>query len=349
MGTVGDVAREMWKPLIRASISQAQSTIHQNYMAMKVFVCWSGEPSRSIAEALHKWIPDVLPDVLPFMSEHNIDAGVRWGQKLTEELHNTDFGICCLTNSNLNAPWILFESGAISKSVEKGRVCTFLWGVHSADVQGPLSQFQHQSVDAGGTKKLLESLNSCLDSPRDSGRLDKAFEKWWPDLESCLSRIPESVEEARPHRDAESMMFEVLEIVRSMYRDRDTLVSAMIQQLGHDPELHRALSGDMEKVYYIGCPAIPDGFYQRLLTGTEKHMPRMMAGFKKHDLQVFGEVPKDVPDHFAAYFEYAGRLHDGLVYVFRGWTQKGIKFPGSSTPEWTQAATESIETHPGQP
>jgi hypothetical protein len=36
---------------------------------MKVFISWSGEPSRTIASALNDWLEGVLPQVEPWMSD----------------------------------------------------------------------------------------------------------------------------------------------------------------------------------------------------------------------------------------------------------------------------------------
>jgi hypothetical protein len=52
----------------------------------------------------------------------------------------------------LIAPWIHFEAGAIARAVmveKEGRLWTYLLDVKHADVQGPLSQFQHTLATIG--------------------------------------------------------------------------------------------------------------------------------------------------------------------------------------------------------
>jgi hypothetical protein len=53
------------------------------------------------------------------MSAEDIDAGTRWGSEVTNELAETRCGIICLTQENQKAPWVLFEAGALSKTLEK--------------------------------------------------------------------------------------------------------------------------------------------------------------------------------------------------------------------------------------
>src|SRR5688572_18638179 len=110
---------------------------------MKVFISWSGERSKAVAVALREWLPDVIQSVHPWLSSEDIDAGLRWNDEVTRELSQTRFGIICLTAENQTAPWILFEAGALAKTIEKTHVVPYLIGLEPTDVQrGPLAQFQ---------------------------------------------------------------------------------------------------------------------------------------------------------------------------------------------------------------
>ena len=84
---------------------------------MKVFISWSGEKSHKIANILREWMPCVIQSIKPYVSSKDIDKGARWSTDIAKELEDSYFGIICVTKSNINAPWINFEAGALSKAV----------------------------------------------------------------------------------------------------------------------------------------------------------------------------------------------------------------------------------------
>src|SRR5262249_18500658 len=93
--------------------------------AMKVFLSWSGERSRAVAELLSAFLPRVLQAVDPFMSAHDIEPGASWVAALDAHLDAHTFGVLCLTPENLAAPWILFEAGALGKTGGESRVVPY--------------------------------------------------------------------------------------------------------------------------------------------------------------------------------------------------------------------------------
>src|SRR4051812_45766873 len=117
---------------------------------MRVFISWSGDRSRALALQLHDWLKAVVQLSDPWMSERDIDAGQRWNEEVSLRLRDTHFGIICLTPNNLNAPWLLFESGALAKALDSARVVPILLGLKKADLTFPLAQFQAQSADREG-------------------------------------------------------------------------------------------------------------------------------------------------------------------------------------------------------
>lgn len=109
---------------------------------MDVFISWSGERSRAAAEALRGWLPMIINALKPWLSSADIDKGTRWSTDVATRLEAAKVGILCLTPNNLHSDWILFEAGALSKTLENTFVCPFLIGLEPTDLEQPLAQFQ---------------------------------------------------------------------------------------------------------------------------------------------------------------------------------------------------------------
>lgn len=199
---------------------------------MKVFISWSGDRSKTVALALREWLPDVIQDVKPWVSASDIDAGARWSADIARQLSETKFGIICLTAENQLKPWILFEAGALAKTLDGTFLCPYLIGLESAEVlPGPLTQLQAKRSDREGTWALVQTLNKARPGELiDDQRLERIFDRTWPTLEETLKNLP-SVQVPELHRrSAEEMMVEALDIVRGLDR-RFSLLSRNVAHL----------------------------------------------------------------------------------------------------------------------
>jgi hypothetical protein len=63
---------------------------------MRVFVSWSGELSRRVAETLRQYLPLMIQGADAFISKHDLESGTRWSLELAKELEESSFGILCL-------------------------------------------------------------------------------------------------------------------------------------------------------------------------------------------------------------------------------------------------------------
>src|SRR6266478_2391290 len=152
--------------------------IGQEEEHMKIFISWSGDRSKAVAQALRQWLPDVIQSVQPWMSAEDIDAGARWGNEVTSELLETRFGIICLTKDNQTAPWILFEAGALSKTVQNTYVIPCLIDLEPSDIlRGPLTQFQANRANKTETLDLVRTVNRALDNVLTDEQLQRGFER----------------------------------------------------------------------------------------------------------------------------------------------------------------------------
>ncbi|CAL2101675.1 protein of unknown function [Tenacibaculum sp. 190130A14a] len=158
---------------------------------MKIFISWSGELSKKIAEELQEWIPQVINNVEPYVTSKSIKKGDRWLSEIYKELEESNFGLVCLTKDNLKSPWIMFEAGAISKNLQDSRVsCLLFDGLNQHEVEKPLSFFQNTQFSKEEYQKLMFSINDSLGEKGLTEKvLNKSFEKWWPDLESKVTTI----------------------------------------------------------------------------------------------------------------------------------------------------------------
>ena len=87
----------------------------KNTVAMKVFVSWSGDWSERVARELARCL-EIVVRVKPWFSSDAIRSGSTWYNDIARGLRETKFGIVCLTPDNLEAPWLLFEAGALAKT-----------------------------------------------------------------------------------------------------------------------------------------------------------------------------------------------------------------------------------------
>lgn len=161
---------------------------------MRIFLSWSKDRSRYLASAFKQWIPSVLQYTDVYMSEKDISLGERWSSNISENLSDHDFGLVFITPENINSPWINFEAGALSKNSSS----TLIPIIYKSDIMilndGPLKQFQSQKdINKECILELIKTINSnaSKEIKINEDLLVHTFDKWWPDLEDTISRVPE--------------------------------------------------------------------------------------------------------------------------------------------------------------
>jgi hypothetical protein len=191
---------------------------------MKVFISWSGERSKALSQALREWLPLVLHFVEPWLSQSDIEAGERWILEVSKELESSNFGIICVSKENIASPWILFEAGALAKSMSEGRVIPLLLDIDFKDIAGPLAQFQAKKVDKVGLNELVVSINNLGQGAVPESRLSQLFELSWPQLDEKVASIPKNEAASKHHRSQNDIMEELVASVRGLeMRFRDLL------------------------------------------------------------------------------------------------------------------------------
>ena len=186
---------------------------------MTVFISWSGELSKNIAELLNEWLGNVLQGVKTWISTDDIQKGSIWFSDISEQIGQTRIGILCLTTENVTAPWVLFEAGALSKGVGTSRVCPLLINLSHTELKPPLSQFNGTLPHKEDMLKLVRTINQiATTSPLPEPRLAKAFETWWNGFESDFKSIVSKHQptKAIAKRTQEDMLAEILEVTRNV-------------------------------------------------------------------------------------------------------------------------------------
>jgi hypothetical protein len=183
---------------------------------MKVFISWSGKRSKALANALREWLPMVLQYVEPWVSDKDISAGERWAQAIAGELEASNFGIICITPENLHSEWILFESGALSKSMLDAKVIPLLYGLELSDLSGPMSQFHAQKMEESGVREIVRAINKVSESKTSDQIVDQLVPALWPRLQDALSAIPDSESHEKHMRPQHEILEELVTGVRGI-------------------------------------------------------------------------------------------------------------------------------------
>ena len=194
---------------------------------MKVFISWSGNKIHLVALVFREWLPSVIQSIVPYVSSEDIDKGARWSSDIAKELEDSTFGILCVTKDNLNAPWLSFEAGALSKTMDKSFVTPFLFDIKRSEVNGPILQFQSTIFEKEDIKKLLLTLNkACGEDGISEAMLEKAFEVWYPTLENDLNALHDLSDEDREaeETDIEAHMSSIIEELLELSRDNQKLL-----------------------------------------------------------------------------------------------------------------------------
>jgi hypothetical protein len=161
---------------------------------------------------------------------------------MARELDETRVGIICLTPQNMNAPWILFEAGALSKTLEETFVCPYLLDIRPADLEGPLAQFQAAIANEEDTKKLVQTINRALgEEALAEERANKTFEVWWPQLQERLASVSAAEREQETGRSDREILEEILvsirgverQVVRASQRDAERRGDAIGPEVWH--------------------------------------------------------------------------------------------------------------------
>lgn len=200
---------------------------------MKLFISWSGEFSQRVAEKLSIWIPTIIQSVEVFYSPDDIAKGENWSNRLSEELDDCSFGIICLTPENVAAPWVHFEAGALSKSLN-ARVSAIMLNISPSDVKGPLAHYQNTAFERKDFFRLFQSINKSSETPLKPEILRNAFENAWDKMKAEIENIIKTharPPETAPTKDNITSDSDALQEILRLVRKADITQSQSFQRV----------------------------------------------------------------------------------------------------------------------
>ena len=216
---------------------------------MKLFVSWSQDISRQIAQDFREWLPLVNQTIEPFMSEEDTDKGAHWSSTIRRELEQSAFGIVILTAENIDSTWLHFEAGAIAKSVEEGRVVPILFGLKHSDVQQPLSMFQSALFEREDIFRVVKSINGAAGAhAREERQLETVFDSFWPRLDEAIKPKLAKLRTTLPRHQQNKMEHDrILEELLLLGRQQSRILAnpaglvgeeilALLLRLTHEPD-----------------------------------------------------------------------------------------------------------------
>ncbi len=155
---------------------------------ISVFISWSGAGSLRVAALLRETLPSIVNAVDPWTSEE-IDKGENWHARLTDAISHARAAILCVTPSNVHAPWLHFEAGAIWSLGHT--VCPYMVGLPKNALAGtPLSHLQAtDGFDEQDSLRLCMRLNDIGGNLITEAVLKRSFAMWWPTWKEQLAAI----------------------------------------------------------------------------------------------------------------------------------------------------------------
>ncbi|MFJ8363060.1 toll/interleukin-1 receptor domain-containing protein [Streptomyces sp. NPDC093984] len=212
---------------------------------MQIFISWSGDMAKQCAEALRDWLPYMNQAISPFVSSQDISKGERGLAKIADQLQECSFGIVCVTRANQSAPWINFESGALSRELGESSLIPFLIDMQVKDLSsGPLTQFQ--ATDGSSQDDvwaMVKAINAKCETSVEPERLRTTFDRFWEDLEAQLI----SIREAHPTADApQRAVPEILDELVKLVRDQHTRIGALERTVGNVGTTHYTINEPRE-------------------------------------------------------------------------------------------------------
>lgn len=152
---------------------------------MTIFISWSGSRGYQFAEALTKFVRQVIPDnTVKLFFSADIEPGTLWAQQLDKELKAAKAILLCITRESLHSTWMHYEIGAYNSAARQSRVFAYLLGVQPDELSDPIRKYNALECTEEGTRRLLVAI-----SEKPWQDLEGQFQVAWPKLQATVSKL----------------------------------------------------------------------------------------------------------------------------------------------------------------
>lgn len=158
---------------------------------MDIFISWSGDRSKRIAEALRDWFIKACAGSRPFVSE-DIAKGDIWWNALQDALGRGGLAILVLTSESQHSTWVHFEAGSFFGKAGQNRVCPLLMDPAMTNLGGPLAKLQSTVWTQKDFSRLFDLVHEGCGG-NIHARKD-VYDKWWPEIAANVSAISTETE-----------------------------------------------------------------------------------------------------------------------------------------------------------
>jgi TIR domain len=154
---------------------------------MRIFICWSGVRSGTLARALGDWLPQVIEGLEPPFISFRIEPGKQWQEEIGNALRRSGAGLVCVTPESLDSHWIHFEAGALASAVNQKPL--FLYSYRVERLTDPLQAYQSRATTCDGTWDIVKTIARAMKGDAVGAALESRFNQEWPKLARVISGL----------------------------------------------------------------------------------------------------------------------------------------------------------------
>jgi phospholipid N-methyltransferase len=150
-----------------------------------VFISWSGNTGKKIAEGLADTIFKDHPELDAWVSSKGIDSGSVWFDEIIKALETAKYAIGCMTPGASIKPWVNFEAGLVF-----GRLKNFKILKYYEDVKSPLTNLQ--AIDGTREDELAKMLKEMTATGEKAARA--WVQAYFPDFKKVLDELGDTLQ-----------------------------------------------------------------------------------------------------------------------------------------------------------